>query len=196
MLAGLRPNDRCGGKRHSRGGEGGRGEDADVAGAGAAGAGWDDQSGFSAVPVVGARRSPAFRWGRSREGGSPREPLAADGVAVFECCAASTRHPVCTEGQRIAAPSRCPIFGSEMEADLSVHPRSVRPCPPYAQERQPVGVVSTGMSTSRAVAWPVRSAGQPVTMPRRGLAVPGAAGCWLAARGSLPWLGSRSQDRR
>ncbi len=136
------------------------------------------------------------RWGRSREGGSPREPLAADGVAVFECCAASTRHPVCTEGQRIAAPSRCPIFGSEMEADLSVHPRSVRPCPSYAQERQPVGVVSTGMSTSRAVAWPVRSAGQPVTMPRRGLAVPGATGCWLAARGSLPWLGSRSQDRR
>jgi len=45
VLAGLRPGYRPGGERHSRGGEGGRGEDAGVAGAGAAGAGWDDQSG-------------------------------------------------------------------------------------------------------------------------------------------------------
>ena len=44
MPAGLRPGDRPGGERHSRGGEAGRGEDAGVAGAGAAGAGWDDQS--------------------------------------------------------------------------------------------------------------------------------------------------------
>jgi hypothetical protein len=31
VLAGLRPGNRPGGKRHSRSGEGGRGEDADVA---------------------------------------------------------------------------------------------------------------------------------------------------------------------
>ena len=45
MPAGLRPGDLPGGERHSRGGEGVRGEDAGVAGAGAAGVGWDDQSG-------------------------------------------------------------------------------------------------------------------------------------------------------
>ena len=44
MLVGLRPGNRPGGERHSRSGEGGRGEDADVAGAGAAGVGRDEQS--------------------------------------------------------------------------------------------------------------------------------------------------------
>jgi hypothetical protein len=52
VLTGLRPGNRAGGERHSRSGEGGRGEDAGVADADAAGAGRDDRSGVQRRVVL------------------------------------------------------------------------------------------------------------------------------------------------
>src|SRR5215469_12566276 len=62
VLAGLRPGNRPGGERHSRSGEGGRGEDADVAGADAAGVGRDERSSEPLPP-------PGFwGWGSASPG--------------------------------------------------------------------------------------------------------------------------------